>query len=287
VDQGDEVSTYYDPMLGKIIACGESRAAAIEVLRGALDEIEIVGVATNRALLASVLADDAFRRGAVGTDFLAVRQPHLRFAEPEPAALDIALAAVWCTSRQTLNNALWGDSRGWRLAAPASTTWAFGKSSVVVELSAPNNYVAHVGREEFAMSVIERGAQSLHVECNGQALRVAVIEAAPQLHLFRRGLHVALRAARTEDALQVAAGAEQGSLLTPLPGTVVAVHVAAGQRVARGAPLVTVEAMKMEHTLTAPYDGLVARLVFGLGDRVQAGAVLVELSALKATLEGK
>src|SRR5271163_958168 len=95
VDEGDEVSTYYDPMLGKIIACGESRAAAIALLCGALDEIEIVGVATNRALLASVLADEAFRRGAVGTDFLAVRQPHLRFAEPDPAALDIALAAVW------------------------------------------------------------------------------------------------------------------------------------------------------------------------------------------------
>jgi 3-methylcrotonyl-CoA carboxylase alpha subunit len=60
----------------------------------------------------------------------------------------------------------------------------------------------------------------------------------------------------------------------------VAVHVAAGQKVARGAPLVTVEAMKMEHTLTAPEAGVVARLAFGLGDRVQAGAVLVELTAL-------
>jgi biotin carboxyl carrier protein len=70
-------------------------------------------------------------------------------------------------------------------------------------------------------------------------------------------------------------------LLTPLPGTIVAVHVANGQKVARGAPLVTVEAMKMEHTLTAPYAGVVARIAFGLADRVQAGAVLVELSALE------
>jgi biotin carboxyl carrier protein len=83
---------------------------------------------------------------------------------------------------------------------------------------------------------------------------------------------------RTDDALQAAGGGEQGSLLTPLPGTIVAVHVATGQQVARGAPLVTVEAMKMEHTLTAPYDGVVSRIVFGLKDRVQAGAVLVELA---------
>ena len=82
----------------------------------------------------------------------------------------------------------------------------------------------------------------------------------------------------TDDSLQVAGTAEQGSLLTPLPGTVVAVHVAAGQHVARGAPLITVEAMKMEHTLTAPYEGVVSRIAFGVGERVQAGAVLVELA---------
>src|SRR6202140_5025105 len=101
VDAGDQVSTYYDPMLGKVVAHGESRAAAIDLLRGALDQIEIVGVATNRALLTSVLADDEFRRGAVGTDFLAVRQPRLRFGEPDPAALDMALAAAWCATRQS------------------------------------------------------------------------------------------------------------------------------------------------------------------------------------------
>jgi 3-methylcrotonyl-CoA carboxylase alpha subunit len=91
---------------------------------------------------------------------------------------------------------------------------------------------------------------------------------------------VALGVTRTDDALRVAGATEQGSLLTPLPGTIVAVHVAAGQQVARGAPLITVEAMKMEHTLTAPYEGIVSRVAFGLADRVQAGAILVELAPL-------
>ncbi|MGO9945376.1 MAG: biotin carboxylase N-terminal domain-containing protein [Steroidobacteraceae bacterium] len=280
VDAGDEVSTYYDPMLGKIIAHRESRAAAIDLLRSALEQIEIVGVATNRALLTSVLADDEFRRGPVGTDFLSVRHSRLRFAEPEAAALDVALAGVWCATRQTDGNALWEDSRGWRLAGPASSAWVFGQRSVLVELGAPDSYVARLGREEFAVRVLERSAHGLHVECNGQVLRIPVIDDDGELHLFRPGCHAALRAVRTEDALQVAAGAEQGSLLTPLPGTIVAVHVAAGQKVARGEPLVTVEAMKMEHTLIAPEAGVVARLAFGLGDRVQAGAVLVELTAL-------
>jgi 3-methylcrotonyl-CoA carboxylase alpha subunit len=86
VESGDEVSTYYDPMLGKIIAWGESRATAIELLHRALSEVEIAGVATNRALLASVLADEEFRRGAVGTDFLTVRRAKLLFGEPAPTS---------------------------------------------------------------------------------------------------------------------------------------------------------------------------------------------------------
>ena len=99
--------------------------------------------------------------------------------------------------------------------------------------------------------------------------------------MFRGGRQVTLRLSLTEDALRVSAGAEEGSLVTPLPGTLVAVHVAAGRQVARGAPLVTVEAMKMEHTLTAPYAGTVTRVAFEVGERVAAGAILVELSPLE------
>jgi 3-methylcrotonyl-CoA carboxylase alpha subunit len=280
VEAGDEVSTYYDPMLGKIIAWGESRVTAIDLLRRALGEIEIVGVATNRALLCSVLGDEEFRRGAVGTNFLGARKDHLRFGEEHAAAADMALAAVWCAARRTDGNALWEDTRGWRLAATASTTWAFGESLVSVDSPASDCYLVRIKGQELSVRILARDAASLQAECDGEIMQAHVFEAAPALHLFRNGRHVAVNIVRTDDALQVAGTAEQGSLLTPLPGTVVAVHVAAGQRVARGAPLITVEAMKMEHTLTAPYEGVVSRIAFGVADRVQAGAVLVELAPL-------
>jgi 3-methylcrotonyl-CoA carboxylase alpha subunit len=280
VESGDEVSTYYDPMLGKIIAWGESRATAIALLHRALREVEIVGVATNRALLTSVLADHEFRRGAVGTDFLNVRRAKLLFGEPPAAGPDIALGAVWCATKNTENNALWEDSRGWRLAAPASTVWRFAQGNAVVELSAPDEYLVRVNDDDYAVRVLSRGNHLLLAQCQGQMQSISVFDANPVLHLFRGGRHVTLHVERTDDALQVAGGTEQGSLLTPLPGTIVAVHVATGQQVARGTPLVTVEAMKMEHTLTAPYDGVVSRIAYGLTDRVQAGATLVELSPL-------
>jgi 3-methylcrotonyl-CoA carboxylase alpha subunit len=280
VEAGDEVSTYYDPMLGKIIAWGESRAAAIDLLHRALNEVQIAGVATNRALLSSVLADEEFRAGAVGTDFLQVRRAQLSFGEPQAGHADIALAAVWCAAKNTANNALWADSSGWRLAAPPSAAWRFAEGSADVECSAPNTYVARVGEDRYTVRVLARSTQSLQVECQDRVQRISVFDADPKLHFFRDGRHVMLTLVRTDDALLVAGGTEQGSLLTPLPGTIVAVHVAAGQQVVRGTPLVTVEAMKMEHTLTAPYDGVVSRMAYGLTDRVQAGAILVELSPL-------
>jgi 3-methylcrotonyl-CoA carboxylase alpha subunit len=305
VDAGDEVSTFYDPMLGKLIAWGESRGAAIDKLHQALSDIEIVGVTTNRALLTSVLADEEFRRGGIATDFLGVRGAQLCFGEPRADDADAALAAVWCATRQTEGDALWADTRGWRLAAPPRSEWTFADWTVIIEAPAANTYLARVGGparfvgpasiggsapvaasvpiggREYSLRVMDRDEQSLRVELAGQLLHVRVIEVDQELHLFRAGRQVLLRLALTEDALQVSAGAEEGSLLTPLPGTVVAVHVKMGQKVARGAPLVTVEAMKMEHTLTAPYDGTVTRVAFGLAERVAAGAVLVELAPLE------
>jgi 3-methylcrotonyl-CoA carboxylase alpha subunit len=279
VDAGDEVSTFYDPMLGKVISWGETRDEAIGRLSAALEDIEIVGVTTNRALLCSVLADEEFRRGGIGTNFLELRHAQLAFGEPPAGPVDAALAALWYATRETSSDALWADTRGWRLAAPARSTWRFADRTVIIECGAARDtYLAHVGTQEYALRVAVRDAGAMDVEVAGELERVHGVETDRDLHLFRGGRHVQLRLSRTEDSLQVSAGAEEGSLLTPLPGTVVAVHVEAGRQVARGVPLVTVEAMKMEHTLTAPYDGTVTRVAFGVGDRVAAGAILVELA---------
>jgi 3-methylcrotonyl-CoA carboxylase alpha subunit len=280
VQAGDEVSSYYDPMLGKVIAWGETRMSAIEKLRQALAQVEIVGVAINRALLESVLADPEFRGGAVGTDFLGKRRELLRFGEPEAGELELVLAAIWCATRQTNANALWENSSGWRLSAAAGAPWRFGDVSVFVAAQSPHCYLARLGEREVSVRVLERGPQFLRAELDGQMHQARVLQIDSALHIFSAGRHVSLKLRSTDDALQATTGAEQGSLLTPLPGTVVAVHVATGQQVARGAPLITVEAMKMEHTLTAPYAGVVSRVVFGVTERVPGGAVLVELTPL-------
>jgi 3-methylcrotonyl-CoA carboxylase alpha subunit len=280
VDAGDEVSSFYDPMLGKLIAGAESREAAIQGLRLALDEVQIVGVVSNRALLSSVLTDDVFRAGAVSTDFLDVRRAHLSFAEPAADAVDTVLAAIWCATRRIEGNALWEDSRGWRLGAAPLSLWTFGERGVLVESLSATSFLATLDSRGYPVVLIARTATSLHVELAGQVRHLTIIESEQRLNLFGGAHHVVLHLTQTEDALQVATQAEEGSLLTPLPGTVVAVHALAGQQIARGDPLVTIEAMKMEHTLTAPYAGILARIAFGVGERVAAGSILVELSRL-------
>jgi len=280
VEAGDEVSPYYDPMLGKLIAWGESRIEAANRLAKALAELEVVGVTTNRALLMSVLADEEFRRASVATDFLDTRRAHLAFGEPRPSAQDAALAALWCASRETNSGALWADTGGWRLAGAAAARWRIGEEWVTLERTAGTSYRAHVGGHEYALAVLSRTKSGFEVEIAGRIRRIRMLESGQDLNLFDGGRQVQLRVALTEDALQAADLADAGSLVTPLPGTVVAVHVSAGQSVARGAPLMTIEAMKMEHTVTAPYAGIVERLPFGLADRVTEGAVLVELSPL-------
>jgi acetyl/propionyl-CoA carboxylase alpha subunit len=212
---------------------------------------------------------------------LSVRQPHLEFGEPAAAEEDMVLAALWCATAETDSSALWADTTGWRLAAPATTEWRFGDARVEIQQQAPHTYLARLGGHgEYALRVIARGESSFEVEMAGRIQRLTLWAFGQDLELFRGGRHVKLTVGRTEDALQATSQADEGSLVTPLPGTVVAVHVSAGQEVARGAPLMTIEAMKMEHTVTAPYAGIVARLPFGLADRVAAGAVLVELSPL-------
>jgi 3-methylcrotonyl-CoA carboxylase alpha subunit len=278
VDAGDEVSSFYDPMLSKLIGSGATRGAALDVLQAALKDLEIAGVTTNRALLDSILGDELFRAGGVGTNFLDLRRQNLSFGELPADQVDMSLAALWCASRRTDADALWEDSRGWRAGTGAMSTWNFGDAHVQVSAQGEDRYALRAPGADLQARLISRQADGLSAEIGGVVHRAHIVEAGARLDVFRRAHHAVLVQRLTNDSLQVADSGEQGSLLTPLPGTVVAVHVASGQAVSRGAPLVTVEAMKMEHTLTAPRDGIVARVAFGVGDRVSAGAVLVDLS---------
>jgi 3-methylcrotonyl-CoA carboxylase alpha subunit len=277
VDAGDEVTPFYDPMLGKLIAQGESRAQAIATLHRALAELEIAGVKTNRALLQSVLADAEFRAGGVTTSFLETRRAHLSFGELPASAVDTLLAALWYATARADPGALWADTSGWRLGGPAVILQRFGEHEVALERRSAQDYRARFAGEDYEVRLISRDQCALEAEIAGSRECARIVETECALEIFRSGHHTSLSPSGTDDALQPTTEADAGTLVTPLPGTVVAVHVTSGQSVERGAPLITVEAMKMEHTVAAPYAGTVERMPFGVGDRVAAGSVLAEI----------
>jgi 3-methylcrotonyl-CoA carboxylase alpha subunit len=163
------------------------------------------------------------------------------------------------------------------LGAPAVTQWRFGEHAVTVERLSTPDYRVRFADEDYEVRLIAREEGTLEAEVRGSREFARIVEPDAGLEIFRTGRNTSLMPVSTDDALQPTSEADAGTLVTPLPGTVVAVHVTAGQSVERGAPLITVEAMKMEHTVAAPYAGTVERMPFGLGDRVAAGSVLAEL----------
>ena len=113
---------------------------------------------------------------------------------------------------------------------------------------------------------------------DGEASQATVVERGGQLHLFTGSGHVRIDRL---DPLTLAEAEDEadGALSAPMPGKIVRQAVAPGDRVARGAPLLVLEAMKMEHTISAPADGLVVQLYFGEGDQVEEGTILIDFEA--------
>ncbi len=235
VYEGAEVSPFYDPMIAKVIAWGEDREKAREMLSEMLEDSAIWPVKTNSAFLIAALDHPDFVAGTVDTGLIG-RDGDSMTAEPMPteAALTNAAMAMVPRSQQS----------GFRLNASDVRTAPFlldGKR-VDVTLDGP-------GAEEPA-----------------PAMLVAESGAVWQLTPWRA-------------AGNASGGASDGAILSPMPGKIIAVDVAAGDKVTKGQKLLTLEAMKMEHSLTAPFDGVVAELNATAGAQVQVEALLAKIEA--------
>jgi acetyl/propionyl-CoA carboxylase alpha subunit len=246
--EGGEVSTFYDPMIAKLIAAAPTRAAAAAQLAQACREVEVYPVKTNAAFLARTLSHPDFLAAELDTSFIEARQDAL-----VPPA-EIPAAAFEAAARTRLD-----------AAVDASDPW-FGL---------PGFRVAATPKAEV-------GLQS-----HGESRRVVVdVRAPPKAHAVWVGSELVTfldgdAYAFTDLRLTpgAAASASSGVIGSPLPGRVVSVQVAAGDKVVEGQPLAAVEAMKMEHTLKAPFDGVVAEVAVQAGDQVVEGALLVRLEA--------
>lgn len=235
VYESAEVSPFYDPMIAKVIAWGEDREEARELLSEMLEDSAIWPVKTNSAFLINALDHPDFVAGTVDTGLIG-RDGEAMTEEPVPTAQALTNAAMAMVPRAL--------QAGFRLNAPdvRSAPFLLDGKRIDVTLHGP-------GAEEPA-----------------PAMLVAESGAVWQLTPWRA-------------AGGAGGGASDGAILSPMPGKVIAVDVAAGDKVAKGQKLLTLEAMKMEHSLTAPFDGVVAELNATPGAQVQVEALLAKIEA--------
>ncbi len=249
VEEGDVISPHYDPMVAKLVAWGKTRDEAIEQLAAIAEGVEVWPVKTNAAFLANALLDDDFGEGKLDTGFIE-RKLETLIADGEPddtvwqAAADFTLMAAL---DEDVPSAL-----GFRLnAAPriAATLSFKGKTRTVIA-SGKQDAAHATGFVEEARTV---------VFADGQSFEFA-------------------RDARGSGA----AAAADGAILAPMPGKVITLDVAEGDKVTAGQRLMVLEAMKMEHALTAPFDGTVTQLSASEGAQVQVEAVLAVVEAAES-----
>jgi acetyl-CoA/propionyl-CoA carboxylase, biotin carboxylase, biotin carboxyl carrier protein len=276
LESGQVVSTAYDPMLGKVIAHGPDRESARRALVEALDDTAILGLTTNVGFVRSLVASQAFREATIETAWLDALPEHggdLEPPSPDTARIFAAWTQAMVTAISSDNHPFQAD--GWRLGArPAPQLVELDRlvtvdraaglvdGTPVTELSADDHVLVLLlaGRHERA--VVNATAHAVDVVIEGQRF----VFARPDV--------------MTDHGSPVG----DGTVIAPMPGTVLDVRVAAGDVVEAGQVLGVVEAMKMELSLKAPFDGTVAVVEASTGEQVALGETmfLIEPDAVEA-----
>jgi propionyl-CoA carboxylase alpha chain len=277
-ETGSEVSTHYDAMLAKLVSWAPTREQAARRLAAALRGARIHGVVTNRDLLVDILQEGAFVAGGVDTSFLADRPIT---ASEHDQGVSVAAALALAERDAAARRVQRGVPVAWRNVVSQPQVTRFTRSS------APGAARATPQADDPVSEVAWYGGRGYSVD------GFAVVAAGPdRVVLERDGVRTAYDVAVTGDAVDVDAATghvrltvvprftdpadavASGSLLAPMPGTVVRVAVAEGDAVEAGQIVLVLEAMKMQHTVAAPQAGTVTRMSVQPGAQVAANEVL-------------
>ncbi|MGZ6737808.1 MAG: ATP-binding protein, partial [Nocardioides sp.] len=262
---GNEVSTHYDAMLAKVMAHAPTREAAARKLAGVLSRARIHGLVTNRDLLVRVLRDERFLAGDLSTAFLD-GAPEARSAGTSTAGSAVAAALALAEQARAARTVQRGVPVAWRnvVSQPQRTEF---EGDLAVDW--------YGGRDGYAVeghTVVAASPTAVTLETDGVRTTYAVAVVGDAVDVDSPAGHV--RLVRVPRFVDPADAVASGSLLAPMPGTVVRVAVEPGRAVEAGAPVLVLEAMKMQHTVSAPHAGTVTEVHVKTGAQVAAGEVL-------------
>ncbi|MEO0550380.1 MAG: acetyl-CoA carboxylase biotin carboxylase subunit [Pseudomonadota bacterium] len=285
---GQTISTFYDPMIAKIIVHGDTRVNALGRLRLALSETAITGVETNAAFLSALAEDQDFSEGRVSTRYIEEHYEAL-FSPAETETLAVCAYALY----QMQTGA--GPELGFRLNAPRQAHfWGQVHDQPQRFTVSQNGEELSLTRSAHADAADRRSGQSS--EDLGEITFTGSIEADGRFAIALNGVrqtgyilpHLGcLRVFSNGRSLDIGAfdprlGAgdghdDAGSLVAPMPGVILAVYVKEGDAIEKGQDLASMEAMKMEHTIIAPSSGTVISVKYAVGDQVKDGDRLFDI----------
>jgi 3-methylcrotonyl-CoA carboxylase alpha subunit len=251
VEEGDCVSSFYDPMIAKVICHGEDREEARRDLIRWLDSSFVGPLHTNKPFLHACLSMADFAEGRLDTGLI---ERHGEALTAVAGPSDRVLAAAGQRFRRD-----WLDHSDWEGRPFREGLFGFrlnGPPKTKVDLFVNGRHAA-----------VDAGSGDLRTGlcCDMERDGTIIVTEAGQSWFFSQNPPVKAGGAAASD----------GAILAPMPGRIIAVVVAKGERVAKGQKLVTLEAMKMEHSLVAPFDGVVAELAASEGGQVSEGTLLV------------
>jgi len=288
VRAGDAITPFYDPMIAKLIIWDADRPAALARMRTALEQFQVVGVTTNTEFLARLVGCAAFATADLDTGLIERNRDELMSALPVAGDEVLALAALaelLAIARRANERAAgsgdpcspWGACDGWRLNQDSHHILVFRQGEheqAVTAYYRPGCFELELpgGRHRLTGAWQPDGSLSAWLE--GLVLRANVVQSGQTLDIFFRGTRYRLEL--HDPALhEVDSDAHGGNLAAPMPGKIIAVLTTPGAKVAKGTPLVILEAMKMEHTIIAPGKGTVKEIHFKVGEQVADGAELL------------
>ncbi|MFF2485422.1 acetyl/propionyl/methylcrotonyl-CoA carboxylase subunit alpha [Microbacterium sp. NPDC058062] len=279
VETASAVTADYDPMIAKVIAHGADRTEALDRLDGALAETIVLGLDTNIGFLRALLAEEGVQTGDMDTGLID-RMPPYTASAPSAAALRAAAstdAGGTGALRPAHSGMAWRELAGWRAGAPAvpPVIRLLDDSGAVHAVTTGGSGASgHVGVPDAATGATAATASPARTAVDADGwVWVHADGATHRLRpLSRRAAMERRLAAREREA-----AASDPELRAPMPGAVVAVHVADGATVATGDRIVTIEAMKMEHPVLAPHHGVV-RVDVAVGAQVRRDQVLAHVA---------
>jgi 3-methylcrotonyl-CoA carboxylase alpha subunit len=281
VEEGQDISIFYDPMIAKVVAWDTTRTGAARRLEAALEQTRLAGIASNLSFLAAIAGNAAFLAGDLHTGFIDEHAADL-IPAAQPADRDTLGAAVLSILSARTQPAAdpWDERTAWRMNLPPREIFVLkdGDSERRVTVTHAPPLTIEIDGESLPAAFAQEASGDLAVSLGGVRSSVHVLTEGDAITVLRKGHAHRLELVQA-DAAGDDAAASASDIRAPLPGRVAQVLAEPGKTVAKHAPLVILEAMKMEHVLVAPAAGVIDEIRVAAGDQVAEGAVLVTFAA--------